>query len=638
MMDEQRPTPSSRANAPDLRSATPSPRSSIIPSDHPPPSSSSSSRPSTKSPFPHPGLPRLPTVSDLLVARASNDEPDPAPDAVQAAESLNLHDQEMEPSQPSGHRRRRSSLMNNLEPGSKAKRTARSPSMLSRGIKEEEGKPSHSQQRGSDEDSKSTSEDLELEDLSEDDGLQDDEETGLTGRDRSKRKRRRRKNTQLDQRVAGDVKISAEEKKEADKNVVKNSIINGLLIVLWYLFSLSISIYNKWMFSPELLDFHFPLFTTCMHMLVQFALASLVLYCLPQLRPRYDSLSNPHNSQGTDSDQAQHEIDQKKPLMSRMFYFTRIGPCGIATGLDIGLGNMSLKFITLTFYTMCKSSSLAFVLLFAFLFRLETPSWRLVGIIGTMTVGVIMMVAGEVNFIPIGFILIISAAFFSGFRWALTQILLLRNPATSNPFSSIFYLAPIMFTTLFIIAVPVEGFPALWDGLGILVEKKGPILGPLLLLFPGTIAFCMTSAEFALLQRTSVVTLSIAGIFKEVVTILTAGIVFHDPLTKINISGLVVTIGAIVAYNWIKIRKMREDAQNEVHKSYAAQHHPSGTASGTGSGSDADGEDDDWDNEEAMFITADGDYLPKPDRVDGSSGAAADAPLLYPHGKKDNSD
>ena len=37
--------------------------------------------------------------------------------------------------------------------------------------------------------------------------------------------------------------------------------------------------------------------------------------------------------------------------MTKMFYLTRIGPCGAATGLDIGLGNTSLKFITLTFYS-----------------------------------------------------------------------------------------------------------------------------------------------------------------------------------------------------------------------------------------------------------------------------------------------
>lgn len=214
---------------------------------------------------------------------------------------------------------------------------------------------------------------------------------------------------------------------------------------------------------------------------------------------------------------------------------------------------------------MCKSSSLAFVLLFAFLFRLESPSYKLVAIIATMTFGVVMMVSGEVDFSPLGFMLVISAAFFSGFRWALTQILLLRNPATSNPFSSIFFLAPIMFTTLFLIACGVEGPIELLGGIGELMDKKGHVVGPLILLAPGAIAFCMTASEFALLQRTSVVTLSIAGIFKEVVTIVTAGQVFEDTMTAINLVGLAITIAAIAGYNYVKIRKMRHEAQVDAH-------------------------------------------------------------------------
>lgn len=95
-------------------------------------------------------------------------------------------------------------------------------------------------ERASD-DERSTSEDVELEDLS-DDGLQDDEETGLTDKDKGRRRRKRRRNTLLDNRIAADLKITAEEKKEADQNVVKKSLINGLLIGLWYLFSLSISL------------------------------------------------------------------------------------------------------------------------------------------------------------------------------------------------------------------------------------------------------------------------------------------------------------------------------------------------------------------------------------------------------------
>lgn len=266
---------------------------------------------------------------------------------------------------------------------------------------------------------------------------------------------------------------------------------------------------------------------------------------------------------------------------------------------------------------MCKSSSLAFVLIFAFLFRLETPTWRLVTIIATMTIGVVMMVAGEVEFNVLGFVLVISAAFFSGFRWGLTQILLLRNPATSNPFSSIFFLAPVMFLTLVAIAIPVEGFTDLIESLKGLMNEWGA-LAPFLLLFPGTIAFLMTACEFALLQRTSVVTLSIAGIFKEVVTISTATLVFDDKLTLINISGLFVTIGAICAYNWIKISKMREDAQSDVR----GRHHVDADLSSPSS-SGTDVEDDggeetgllaarhsvDMAEDQGNLVTVDGEFV-----------------------------
>lgn len=190
-----------------------------------------------------------------------------------------------------------------------------------------------------------------------------------------------------------------------------------------------------------------------------------------------------------------------------------------------------------------------------------------------------MMVAGETAFSVLGFILVILAAFFSGFRWALTQILLLKNPATSNPFSSIFFLAPVMFVSLAIIAIPVEGFVPLAHGLQTLVDTKGIFLGVCILIFPGCLAFMMTASEFALLQRTSVVTLSICGIFKEVVTIAAAGIVFKDPLTPINISGLLVTIASIGAYNYIKIAKMRKDARKEV----AGEPNPTEDEAGDGS-------------------------------------------------------
>lgn len=132
------------------------------------------------------------------------------------------------------------------------------------------------------------------------------------------------------------------------------------------------------MFSPAPigLDFHFPLFVTSIHMVVQFLLSSLTLAVWRALRPK---------SKPTGRD-----------------YILKAVPCGLATASDIGLSNLSLRSITLAFYTMCKSSTLAFVLIFAFLFRLERMSWKLVGIIALITAGVIMMVFSEPPFLLIG--------------------------------------------------------------------------------------------------------------------------------------------------------------------------------------------------------------------------------------------
>ncbi|CAI5528818.1 unnamed protein product, partial [Closterium sp. Naga37s-1] len=114
-------------------------------------------------------------------------------------------------------------------------------------------------------------------------------------------------------------------------------------------------------------------------------------------------------------------------------YFVRVVPTGVATSLDIALSNLSLALVTLTFYTMCKSSAGVFLLLFAFLFRLETPSFKLLGIILIISVGVLCIVAcvwcslpvaGETEFELVGFILVMLASFMAGLRWVLLQVLL----------------------------------------------------------------------------------------------------------------------------------------------------------------------------------------------------------------------
>lgn len=375
---------------------------------------------------------------------------------------------------------------------------------------------------------------------------------------------------------------------EKHRNWIRHSAISCIFILLWYIFSVTLSVYNKWMFSENGLNFNFPILTTSGHQLVQFLLSSGVLliagrFKRPQnYRPLEDleaetgGLIQPNKNNEDPSEDSEillmtpeydgADQDTTAPPVIRdsrwewfKMYLKSIVPCAIASAGDIGMGNVSFRFVTLTFYTMVKSSSLAWVLLFGILFKLEVPTRQLVGIIGVMTIGVVMMVAGEANFVLIGFLLVLGAAIFSGLRWSLTQLLLRssenRGINTHNdPLRTIMYLSPVMGILLFLMGGIIEGYSralhaSLWT-------EKGVLLGLGILVWPGVLAFCMTLSEFMLLGRTSVLTLSIAGILKELVTIVSATVWFHDRMTLVNALGLAITLSAIIAYNFYRYRRI----------------------------------------------------------------------------------
>lgn len=151
---------------------------------------------------------------------------------------------------PDGYVRKRPSLLEHEDPHTTAKSEKRSRSrQLRRKASQTRGEdePKHTvyssdDGQGSMFSTPSTSEDVEMERMPSDDALTDDEETGLTGKDKRKRTRRRTLNSQLDERVAGSMGASNSRWSLADRNVIKASLINALLIASWYLFSVSISV------------------------------------------------------------------------------------------------------------------------------------------------------------------------------------------------------------------------------------------------------------------------------------------------------------------------------------------------------------------------------------------------------------
>ena len=155
-----------------------------------------------------------------------------------------------------------------------------------------------------------------------------------------------------------------------------------------------------------------------------------------------------------------------------------------------------MPLIASCYTAMCKSSSLIFVLLFAFLFKLETFSLRLVGVITLIFCGVLLMVATETHFVLSGFMLVLSASALGGLRWTLTQLLLKsRKLGLDNPAATIYWLAPVMGLTLASISAIVD------DWISVFHSKYFADIGTafntaFLLTLPGVIAFLMVLSEY----------------------------------------------------------------------------------------------------------------------------------------------
>ncbi len=228
------------SSSPPLLPASPAGPETKLELDAPAPDSDSDPDPA---PAPEENISRPPVLLTLGHATAVTTGTDASPVAAATVPApwtganpppcragLGPDDIEMDAVTPAGHRRRRSSLINSTNASSSRHRSPNPNGDDEDKIVEE----------SSDEESLQAGE-VDEDDVSDED-LHDDEEAGLTGQDKRRKRRKRRRNQQLDQRIAGDDAISPEEKEEADRNVFRNLIINGVLIGLWYFFSLLISL------------------------------------------------------------------------------------------------------------------------------------------------------------------------------------------------------------------------------------------------------------------------------------------------------------------------------------------------------------------------------------------------------------
>ncbi|XP_027478755.1 solute carrier family 35 member C2 isoform X2 [Zalophus californianus] len=297
-----------------------------------------------------------------------------------------------------------------------------------------------------------------------------------------------------------------------DVAFVWKAVLTLGLVLLYYCFSIGITFYNKWLTK----SFHFPLFMTMLHLAVIFlfsALSRALVQC---------------------------SSHRARVVLSWTDYLRRVAPTALATALDVGLSNWSFLYITVSLYTMTKSSAVLFILIFSLIFKLEELSTQ---------------------FNVEGFALVLGASFIGGIRWTLTQMLLQKAElGLQNPIDTMFHLQPLMFLGLFPLFAIFEGLHLSTSEKIFRFQDTGLLLRVLGSLFLGGIlAFGLGFSEFLLVSRTSSLTLSIAGIFKEVCTLLLAAHLLGDQISLLNWLGFALCLSGISLHVALKALHSRGD-------------------------------------------------------------------------------
>lgn len=239
-----------------------------------------------------------------------------------------------------------------------------------------------------------------------------------------------------------------------------------------------------------------------------------------------------------------------------LFTFSLINmPCFLSASIDIGVSSYALRYVTLAFFTMVKSSAPVFILLVGFVLGIEKPSIFLFLLMFTIGTGVFLTSFKDTKFDMQGFLLISSASFMAGFRWAFIQYLIeKRNIENKCVVSTIRDLCfPISIILLFS-SFYIEGIK------NIIINEfcqKRFLFNVGYIFTSGLLSFTLLVSEFYLVKNTSVIYLSMAGIVKELIVVTYSVAKREITLNFVNCVGLFVSLVGIICFNLTR-NKLKE--------------------------------------------------------------------------------
>ena len=150
-------------------------------------------------------------------------------------------------------------------------------------------------------------------------------------------------------------------------------------------------------------------------------------------------------------------LDSRKrvPMTGRV-YLRSILPIGLMFSLSLICGNLAYLYLSVSFIQMLKATMPVVTLLTSWAMRVSPASWKTLGNVSLIVVGVMIASFGEIQFVLIGFLFQCGGIVFEAMRLVMVQQLLSGAEFKMDPLVSLYYFAPVCAIMNGAIALAVE--------------------------------------------------------------------------------------------------------------------------------------------------------------------------------------
>ncbi|KAF3445663.1 hypothetical protein FNV43_RR10839 [Rhamnella rubrinervis] len=296
------------------------------------------------------------------------------------------------------------------------------------------------------------------------------------------------------------------------------SMIRSLLAILqWWSFNVTVIVMNKWIFQK--LEFKFPLSISCIHFICS-AIGAYIVIKVLKLKPLI--VVDPEDR------------------------WRRIFPMSFVFCINIVLGNVSLRYIPVSFMQTIKSFTPATTVVLQWLIWRKYFDWRIWASLIPIVGGILLTSVTELSFNMFGFCAALFGCLATSTKTILAESLL--HGYKFDSINTVYYMAP--FATM-ILAVPA----LLLEGNGVLewLHTHPSLVSSLIIIFSsGVLAFCLNFSIFYVIHSTTAVTFNVAGNLKVAVAVLVSWMIFRNPISAMNAVGCAITLVGCTFYGYVR--------------------------------------------------------------------------------------